>query len=277
MGIESPPRRNARISLKPSKYWVGSIITIQAGGKLARRLTFNSLQMYLKKELTMPYVPGKDFLFFDLETTADPAQVGCLPEPKAPATYKDLDKIKAYIEEAKAKQVKDAALDADCGQITTLSYRCGLRGKTETFLVGDPQTPTEAELLRLFWARLKQMNGRSCGYNTLGFDLPYVLRRSMDLCVPATVQSFLAKFREEPTCDLYGILYNWGPGKSLKYAAKRYGIPNPLPDIDGSMVDQMPPEQRRAYCGNDTDMVVELFKKMLPVYMPSMAPVLVLN
>jgi hypothetical protein len=225
----------------------------------------------------MSYIPAKDFLFFDLETTANPEMVACLPEPKAPATYRDLDKIRTYVEEARAKQVKEAALDSDCGQITTLSLRLGLKGKPETYLVGDPQTPTEADLLRLFWACLKQTNGRSCGYNILGFDLPYVLRRSMDLSVPATIQPFMAKFREEPSCDLYGILYNWGPGKGLKWVAKRYGIPNPLPDIDGSMVDQMTREERRAYCANDVDLVVELFKKMLPTYMPTLVPVLTLN
>lgn len=73
----------------------------------------------------MSYIPAKDFLFFDLETTANPEMVACLPEPKAPATYRDLDKIRTYVEEARAKQVKEAALDSDCGQITTLGPRLG--------------------------------------------------------------------------------------------------------------------------------------------------------
>ncbi len=225
----------------------------------------------------MAYTLAKDFLYFDVETTADPAIAGCLPEPKAPATYKDLDKIRAYVEEAKAKQTKEAALDADCGQITTISLQLGIKGQIETHLVGDHETPTEASLLRFFWTRLKQMNGRSCGYNILGFDLPYILRRSMDLGVAASVQPFMAKFREEPTCDLYGLLYNWQPGKGLKWVASRYGIDNPLPDIDGSMVDQMTPEERRAYCANDVHLVVELFKKMLPVYMAGLVPALAAN
>ena len=49
----------------------------------------------------MSYIPAKDFLFFDLETTANPEMVACLPEPKAPATYRDLDKIRTYVEEAR--------------------------------------------------------------------------------------------------------------------------------------------------------------------------------
>jgi len=76
----------------------------------------------------------------------------------------------------------------------------------------------------------------------------------------------MAKYRTEPTIDLMGILYNWGQAKSLKWVCKRYGINNPLPDLDGSKVKDMDAETLRAYSANDVYLVVQLYEKMQGVY-----------
>ena len=66
------------------------------------------------------------------------------------------------------------------------------------------------------------------------------------------------------------ILYNWGQAKGLKWVCKRYGIKNPLPDLDGSQVVNMDPEKLHKYAANDVFLVVELYKRTCGVYLPAM-------
>ena len=98
----------------------------------------------------------------------------------------------------------------------------------------------------------------------------HFLRRSFDLGIQVPIQPQLSKFRIDPTLDLMAILYNWGQAKGLKWICKRYGIKNPLPDLDGSQVVNMDPETLRKYAGNDVFLVVELYKRMCGVYLPAM-------
>ncbi len=208
-------------------------------------------------------------LFFDIETKAHHEAVFLLPEPFAPANYKDPDKIAQYVESKKAEQIAQAALDPDLGQVLAIALQSGLDGVTRVHLVGDPEIHSESDLIRWFWKEFAKADGRSCGYNIIGFDLPYLLRRSFDLGIQVPVQPQLSKFRTAPTIDLMAILYNWGPAKGLKWVCKRYGINNPLPDLDGSQVVSMDPETLRKYARNDVYLVMELYKRMCGVYLPA--------
>lgn len=212
----------------------------------------------------------KSILFFDIETTANADAIALLPEPSAPANYKDQDKIAQYITEKKAEQIAQAPLDADLGKVIAISLQNGIESSVEVHLIGDPETKTESGLIRWFWSLFAKADGRSCGYNIIGFDLPYLLRRSFDLGIQVPIQPQLSKFRIDPTLDLMAILYNWGQAKGLKWVCKRYGIKNPLPDLDGSQVVNMDPETLRKYAGNDVFLVVELYKRMCGVYLPAM-------
>lgn len=211
--------------------------------------------------MTRPSYP----LFFDIETAANPAALVYMPEPTAPANYKDVEKINQYVTDRKAEQLSQAALDADYGQIVAISLSAE-GGDVLTRLIGDPETPTEADLLNWFWKYFKRANGRCCGYNIIGFDLPYLLRRSFDLDIGVMHYPALAKYRTEPVTDLMGILYNWGPAKGLKWVCKRYGIHNPLPDLDGSQVASMDADTLRAYSANDVHLVRALYNRMEGVY-----------
>lgn len=212
----------------------------------------------------------KPILFFDIETSVHPDAIALLPEPSAPANYKDADKIAQYVTDKKAEQLAQAPLDADLGKVIAISLQSGVDGPMDVHLSGDPETADECNLIRWFWEAYLKADGRSCGYNIIGFDLPYLLRRSFDLGIQVPVQPQLAKFRIEPTTDLMAILYNWGPAKGLKWVCKRYGIHNPLPDLDGSQVANMEPPTLRKYSGNDVYLVVELYKRMCGVYLPAL-------
>jgi len=215
----------------------------------------------------------KNILFFDIETEVNPDAVYFIQVPTAPANYKDPDKIAAYIAEKQAELINTAALDADYGRIISISV-CTL-SRPEIGVLCSPRDPlhpavneatSETVVIEAFWNEYNACDGISCGYNIIGFDLPYLMRRSFALGIKVPIIPFMAKYRTEPTIDLMGILYNWGPAKGLKWVCKRYGIDNPLPDLDGSQVKDMDAETLRAYSANDVHLVVELYKKMQGVY-----------
>ncbi len=203
-------------------------------------------------------------LFLDIETVANPDMVAMLPEPKAPSTYKDPEKIAAYIAEKKTQQLADAALDPDTGRICAIGtfapYDTHPQGR---LAVGDA---SERRLLRWAWARIEGCGGNMVGYNLINFDIPFMLRRSLALGVKVPNMPMVAKYRNAPVTDLYCILYNWQPGKGLKTVCKMLGIENPLPDLDGSQVAGMDRCTRREYVCNDVMLTAALFDRMNGIY-----------
>lgn len=68
----------------------------------------------------------------------------------------------------------------------------------------------ERELLRQFWARLAQDRPTLyITHNGLGFDLPFIKKRSVINQVKPSVEINLAKFRTEPVYDTMAIWSNW--------------------------------------------------------------------
>ena len=211
---------------------------------------------------------GKKRLFFDIETEGNEEVIPLLPMPTAPSNYKNPDKIKAYIDSKALEQVDLMALDPDHGKVRAISYRLGVEGKTEVLLVSEGGL-SEDYVVQTFWDMFaEEAGGYSCGYNILNFDFPYLQRRSMDLGIQVRHLPALAKYRMNPTRDLFGILFNWGRGKKLKWVCKRYGIkyPKGWDEQDGSMVADMSDEELVKYAAADVDVLVELHDKMTGVY-----------
>ena len=202
-------------------------------------------------------------LTFDIETLADPAAVALLPDPKPAANLKDPVKIAADIEDKKAERLAMAALDPDIATIKAISLTSGKLSDALVLIVDKDHT--EKEVITEFW---KRFTGRSCGYNILGFDWPFILRRSFDLGLSACIKNrpVLAKYRTDSTIDLMGILYNWDRAKALKTVAKRYNLEVLAPDCDGSMVAQMSDIDIRAYCLSDLWITLQLYEKMSGIY-----------
>ncbi len=211
-------------------------------------------------------------LFFDIETTLNPGVIDLMPEPAAPANLKDPEKIAAAIEEKKREMIEKAALDADYGRILSIGYSTGewvqVMLNDDVYPDAVTNTYSEKEMLETFWRLFKECGGACVGYNILGFDLPYLMRRSMALGVKLPFIPNLAKYRTEPITDLMMIIYNWGSDKykSLKQVAKLYGIENAAPDVDGSMVAGLDADQLIAYQISDVKMVMALYEKMNGVY-----------
>ena len=216
----------------------------------------------------------EDRLFFDIETRALPEACALMPEPKAPANFKDPDKIAAAVAEKKAEQIASAALDADYGQIVSIGYAINF---PEDHIVDPPVTvllntgqpgKTESDLIVAFWKRFAECDGRCVGYNILNFDLPYLLRRSFALGVRPLVFLNMARYRTEPVTDLMAILYNWGNDryKGLKTVARLYGLPNDCPDVDGSQVETLSVDDLIKYQASDVRLVMRLYARMNGIY-----------
>lgn len=204
-------------------------------------------------------------LFFDIETQANKEAIKFMPKPEAPSNYKDEAKIAAYIEAKQQEQIERAALDADYGKIIALGYKVDDQ-PVEAALVTSVGL-REIDVLHLFWGLLAEQRGECCGYNIIGFDLPYILRRSFALGAKPKALPDLRKYQTYPVCDLMGILYNWGSAKGLKFVAERYGLEDLLPDLDGSQVKDMDCETLATYVKNDVMLVYRLYQKMSGVYL----------
>lgn len=204
-------------------------------------------------------------IFFDIETRARPEAVALLPEPQAPANYKDAEKIAAYVAEKRAAQLRDAALDPDTGEITAIAVKFTGEEPASVFLRSQFD---EMTILEGFWSCMAQVEGRMVGYNILGFDLPFLLRRSLALGVRPYLVPDLRRYQCYPVTDLYGIMYNWQPGKGLKTVAGLLGIPNPLAGLNGADVAGMDDATLREYVVNDVRLVVALYQRMCGVYLP---------
>ena len=95
-----------------------------------------------------------------------------------------------------------------------------------------------------------------------------------DVAYPAATPS-LARYRDYPVRDLYGLLYNWGPGKGLKAVAKLYGLEPLFPDLgdlDGGDYATMDPLTRVKYLANDVHLTRQLHTLMGGWYFPVRAP-----
>jgi DNA polymerase elongation subunit (family B) len=203
-------------------------------------------------------------LFFDIETEANPEALALMPEPQAPGNYKDEAKIAAYIAEKKAEQIERAALDADYGRVIAVAWK--IDHKPTESRVEIQGYCDERDIISSFWDQFSAQNAICCGYNVIGFDLPYLMRRSFDLEIKVPMIPDLRKYQTHPTLDLMGVLYGWQNFKGLKFVAQRYGLYNPLPDLDGSRVAHMDVETLCAYVENDVNLVYQLWCRMSGVY-----------
>ena len=94
----------------------------------------------------------------------------------------------------------------------------------------------EAELLRSFWA-LASRAQTVVSFNGKGFDVPFVVARSMVHGIAARVDLLSQKFALQPHLDLWDVLGRGGAGPSkLEVICWALGIESPKDAMDGSMV-----------------------------------------
>lgn len=157
----------------------------------------------------------------DIET-APLADAGEFLEPaEAPGNYKDPDKIAAYVAEKNAENLSRAALDVDLCRIVAIGWMREDHDATTVVVIPDPVD--EESVLQEFWRDVNQHV--TIGYNTLGFDLPVLLRRSLYLSVAAPRVS-LDRYRTEHIDLQQRLSFNGAiKFRGLGFYCRRFGIP----------------------------------------------------
>ncbi|MCA8949571.1 MAG: ribonuclease H-like domain-containing protein [Planctomycetes bacterium] len=110
------------------------------------------------------------------------------------------------------------------------------------FEIADADRPpwlrlmSEADLLRAFWA-LCSRSECVVSFNGRGFDVPFLVSRSLIHGIPARVDLVSQRFALRPHLDLFEILTQRGRGPSkLDVICWALGIESPKEQMDGSMV-----------------------------------------
>jgi Predicted 3'-5' exonuclease related to the exonuclease domain of PolB len=189
------------------------------------------------------------FAILDLETVPSPRAADLIPEPKAPANYKDEAKIAAYKAEAVEAILGKAALEPDLCEIVCL----GVWSESRGLEVLTRETHSEAFLLGFAESYLRDKI--IIGYNLLNFDLPVLYRRAQILGVPMREPN-LDRYRT-PHIDLLERLSFRGrlTMRGQAFYRKVFDLPTYPDPIEGKEVYKAVAEGRwadvAAHCGAD--------------------------
>ena len=125
----------------------------------------------------------------------------------------------------------------------------------------------EADLLRQYWARIKELRpSLFITHNGLGFDLPFIKKRSMIQRVKPSMEISLAKFRSEPVYDTMAIWSNWDMRGWIKLDILARALQVETKSGSGKQVaDMWAAQQGKAiaeYCLQDTYVTYACYRRM---------------
>lgn len=125
----------------------------------------------------------------------------------------------------------------------------------------------ERELLRQFWSRLAQSRpSLFITHNGLGFDLPFIRKRSMIHQVKPSVEVNLAKFRTEPVYDTMAVWSNWDTRGWVKLDVLARALNVETKSGSGSQVAEMWEKgqglELARYCLQDTYVTYACYSRM---------------
>lgn len=194
-------------------------------------------------------------LALDIETDPIPEMMLDLPAPEvATGNIKDPAKIAEKLAEAKRRQIARMALDPHFGRVLAWAVVGEANIHTETMIRLPGQEPDAAEraLLLRVWELLSKAE-QLYTFNGAGFDLPFLMRRSLLLGVPPyriEVDKYRVRNFAGAHVDLYQLLQAWevgnGQGNPLGYARDQafyaqaiLGSPPPYGDIDKNKLGEL--------------------------------------
>jgi hypothetical protein len=160
----------------------------------------------------------KDAVVFDIETSADLDAIKTLPPVEPAKNLKDPEKIAADVIKKELDRIDKAALDPYTARVLAVGFHpledvdlcettVWVRGH------GSDQDAEERTLLRALWKEIQVIwYGQVVTYNGCGFDIPFLVQRSLLLNIrPARLD--IHPFRcVEPTnahWDIYSCLKTW--------------------------------------------------------------------
>lgn len=187
-------------------------------------------------------------------------------EVKAPANYKDQEKIDAYIEEAKKEALEKASFDGCYNHIVVMGIAFDDE-PADAFHIEN--VAHEKEMIRHFYDVItKRLEPRNApvfiGHNISGFDFKVLKQRSMILGVKPPFQ---IPFESKPwDKNPYDTMVQWD-GKNfvkLDKLATAFSIDGKT--MDGSQVYKMwlagQYEALREYCKDDVELTRKVYKRM---------------
>jgi DNA polymerase elongation subunit (family B) len=127
--------------------------------------------------------------------------------------------------------------------------------------------PNEKELLRLFWEKVGQLRPTLVvTHNGLGFDLPFIKKRSIIHQIKPTIDLSLAKFRTEPVYDTMAVWSNWENRGWVKLDVLARALDVETKSGSGSQVAEMWRQGRgkeiAEYCLQDTYVTYACYCRM---------------
>jgi predicted PolB exonuclease-like 3'-5' exonuclease len=202
----------------------------------------------------------------DIETAGLPIeQIDHLaPTFTAPSNYKDADKIAASIAEQRMEWFKRAALSPLTGKIVAIGYK--VPNGQQVLHVAN-----EIELLEEFWndyEKHAEKQGQMIGHNILGFDIPFIIRRSWanKIRVPATVQNgrYLNERRFIDTMTAFQCGNRTEKFHSLDTVAKFMGFAGKTEAIGAQFAEILATDPKRAlaYLAADLQAVENIAARM---------------
>jgi RNase_H superfamily len=176
-----------------------------------------------------------NYLVLDVATAPIEGAAGYLEGSiKAPANYKDLDKIAAYVAEKQAERLALAAVDVDLARITAVGL-CAL----DVVSVYDARSEEEERALLTTLVEKMDVGQVLVTYGGFNFDLPLLMRRARYLGVDFPTIN-LDKYRS-PHLDVCEWLSDRNPQRRrpLTFYTKRLGwsdLTKPLSGADEARV-----------------------------------------
>jgi predicted PolB exonuclease-like 3'-5' exonuclease len=177
-------------------------------------------------------------LVFDIETVpaVDPGE---LPESVGKALQRaaernDGDEGKAMsLSPYFGKVVSLAFCDAENPDASATALVVPPPGRERDEFPSWMRPMSEPELLRSFW-HLADAADLIVSFNGRGFDVPFLVTRSLIAGVPARVDLLSSPFSLRPHLDIHRLLGHGAP--SLDVTCWALGVPSPKGHMDGSMV-----------------------------------------
>ena len=208
-----------------------------------------------------------DTLIFDIETipqsTLLPSQENALKTKVERATKNSTDKS-----EYDGIRNKIMAVSPFFGEIICIGI---MKVKETGEEVSRVLTGDEKTMLQTWWDILKHHKGLFVHYNGLGFDVPYILKRSMFHDVLPTNSQFLdtRRFQKHPHFDVFQVIcdYDMRNAISLDVATEFLGLKSPKGgEVKAENVYQAYKDGRiqeiADYCLDDVKATYEVHKKV---------------
>lgn len=174
-------------------------------------------------------------LTFDIETIPTTAALA-LPYPEGdrspPANYKSEEAITKWYASDRAAwseaRIKECSLTPRLGRVLAL----GVSSPTapDPFVSLAATEEDEGDLLRFFWQLAE--GEMLAGFNSMSFDLPFLVTRSLILgvTIPLRLPDYLRRYTYDPHFDVRMALTGWDARATgtLGDWAAAFGLPRPV-------------------------------------------------